>query len=207
MAHEIGLLNYDIALAGEGNYHVAVFSTHPFKEVHRIEPLMRACIVTTIETKLGLLSIAGLHLTPHSEDLRHREVDRILNFQKSYTYRMLLGDMNALSMHDSYSQEFVRDLNKTQLKKFSTHGRLRFDVIEKISAEGYHDAALHLGGNTEHTVPTPVNRDASHSAMRLDYIFVSETLLPAITDYAVIKNELTDVASDHYPVLANLNLL
>jgi exodeoxyribonuclease III len=207
VAHEIGLLNYDIALSGEGNYHIAVFSTHPFKEVHKVQPLMRACVATTIETQLGRLSIASIHLTPHSEDLRLPEIDRIINFQKKYTHRMLIGDMNALSEHDHYSQEFIRRLNKIQLKKFTTHGHLRFDVIGKIMAVGYHDTALRLGRNNEHTVPTAVSNDAAHSTMRLDYIFTSETLLPYLTDYAVVKNDLTELASDHYPVLVNLGLL
>jgi len=42
--------------------------------------------------------------------------------------------------------------------------------------------------------------------MRLDYIFVSESLVPCLQSYTVVKNELADKASDHYPVVVELNV-
>ena len=202
---EIGLPYFDIALSGEYDYHVAVFSKYPFIEVHEIQLLMRACLVTLVETDLGLLSIASLHLTPVSEDLRHSEIELIVNFQKKYENRILMGDMNSLSKHDGYNQELIRNFNEAQLKKFTTDGYFRLDVIEKILAAGYYDTALHLGKNKTHTVPTPANTDNAHGNMRLDYIFISSSLLPHLTNYAVIKKDITDKASDHYPVIVNLH--
>jgi exodeoxyribonuclease-3 len=202
---KIGLPYFDIALSGEYNYHVAVVSKYPFKEVHKIQPLMRACLVTLVETNFGFLSIASLHLTPYSEDLRRPEIELIVNFQKKYENRILMGDMNSLSKHDGYNQELIRKFNKVQLKKFTTDGHFRFDVIEKILAAGYYDTALQLGKNKTYTVPTPANMDNAHANMRLDYIFISSSLLLYLNDYDVIKNDITDKASDHYPVIVNLH--
>lgn len=204
ISKDIALPYSAIALSGEYDYHVAVFSKYPFKEMHTLQPLMRACLVALLDTELGLLSIASLHLTPYSEDLRHPEIDRIINFQKNYENRILMGDMNSLSKHDTYNPEMIKQFNKSQRKKFTTHGQFRFDAIEKILSVGYYDTALPLGKNKEYTVPTVINKDPSHAKMRLDYIFVSQPLLSHVTDHAVIKSDVTNKASDHYPVAVEL---
>lgn len=191
---------YELALSGEMDYHVAAFSKYPFVLVNKLQPLARACLITLIESPLGKLSLASLHLTPYSEDLRHPEIDKIVEFQKQYDKRVLMGDMNSLSQKDEYDNNIVSDFNEIQLKKFSTDGKLRFDAIEKILSVGYYDVAVELGMNSGKTVPTPANEDTSHSEMRLDYIFVSKPLLPNLKSYSVIKNDLTDKSSDHYPI-------
>src|SRR5579872_2294388 len=81
IAQQIGLPYYDIALSGEYDYHVAAFSKYPFKQILKLQPLMRACLITLIDTELGEISIASLHLTPYSEDQRHPEIDLIIRSQ------------------------------------------------------------------------------------------------------------------------------
>lgn len=203
-AKAINLPYFDIALSGEFNYHVAVFSKYPFKTVDKLQPLARACLITLINTPLGEVSIASLHLTPYSEDLRHPEIDTIITFQKQFPQRILMGDMNSLSASDNYDASMINQFNEAQLKKFTTNKQFRFDAIDKILSVGYYDVAVEQGKNKETTVPTPTNTDTTHASLRLDYIFVSKPLLPHVTDYTVVKNSLTDHASDHYPIIATL---
>src|SRR5581483_402042 len=87
---------FEIALSGDGDYHVAAFSKSPFKQIHQITPLMRACIVGLVETEIGPLSIAGFHLTPYTEEARVGEVKSILRYQMQFENRILMGDMNSL---------------------------------------------------------------------------------------------------------------
>src|SRR5579884_3870442 len=61
---------YHLALSGEQNYHVAVFSKYPFQKIEEIKPLMRAGILAVVEIKGMELAIVGTHLTPYTEDLR-----------------------------------------------------------------------------------------------------------------------------------------
>lgn len=207
-AKDINLPYYDIALSGEYDYHVAIFSKYPFKEVHKLQPLARACLITTIDTEVGLLSVGSLHLTPYTEDLRHPEIDLILNFQKKFKKRILMGDMNSLARHDRYNPDIIKGFNDQQIKKFTTDGKLRFDAIDKILSCGYYDIGLQQKKNSIYTAPTSTvspHEYKAHSNMRLDYIFVSELLLPNIKGYEVIKNEITEKASDHYPVIAELS--
>ncbi len=193
-----------VALSGEYDYHVAVLSKYPFKELREIKPLMRACIVAVVDTELGPISIASIHLTPYSEDLRLPEINLIINSQKDYENRILIGDMNSLSKNDGYDEDMISHFNETQINKFTTDNHLRFDVIDTILSSKYLDTALLFGKANEYTVPTPANKDKSHANMRLDYIFVSDSLRNNVKDYSVVKNDLTDRASDHYPVIVKL---
>ena len=54
--------------------------------------------------------------------------------------------------------------------------------------------------NTITTVPVSSNKDQTDSFMRLDYIFLSKSVTPHLTDYSVIENDITNSSSDHYPV-------
>lgn len=203
IARATNLPYFELALSGEYDYHIAVLSKYKLNNVHKIQPLMRACIISTIETKLGEISIASLHLTPYTEDLRHPEIDAILSFQKDFPNRILMGDMNSLSAHDDYNPEMIKGFNEEKVKKFTTDGKLRFDAIEKILSSGYIDVAHKLGENKEITVPS-LSAQGIHPSARLDYIFVSEALLPHVQSYKVIKNELSHYSSDHYPITAEL---
>lgn len=205
VASAVNLPYCDLALSGQYDYHVAVLSKYPLKEVSKLQPLMRACLITRIDSELGSISIASLHLTPDTEDLRHPEIDLIVNSQRAYQNRILMGDMNSLAKHDNYPPQVIEIFNDTQLKKFTTDSKLRFDAIDKIISSGYHDSAQHLGKNEESTIPTEINQDPAHNTkLRLDYIFVSKPLLPHLADYSVIKNGLTNKASDHHPVVITL---
>ena len=203
-AFDTGFEYFDIALSGQYDYHVAVFSKYKFENTIKLQPLMRACLINTIETKIGLLSIASLHLTPMTEDLRHPEIDLVVGSQKGTENTILTGDMNSLSHRDGYPEDMVEDFNETQLKKFTTDGELRFSAIKKIENSGYIDVAAELRKGDQNTVPTPMNKDKAHSKMRLDYFFVSKSLKPMLVEYSVVKNELTDKASDHYPIIMEL---
>lgn len=203
-SERIGLPHYKLALSGEYDYHVAVFSRYSFKEIHTIHPLMRAGIVSLVETEIGALSIASLHLTPYSESLRLPEISHIIDSQKEYDNRILMGDMNSLAKYDNYDPEIIKNFNKIQLEKFTKNGEFAFEVIEKVLSHGYFDAARELKGNNTYTVPTPVNKDSAHADLRLDYIFVSKPLLPLLKKYEVVRNDLTDTASDHYPITISI---
>lgn len=196
--------NYKLALSGEGNYHVAAFSKYPFKTVEEIKPLMRAGILSVIETNLGEISIVSTHLTPYTEDLRLSEIQLIIKTQSKYNNKVLMGDMNSLAEYDNYNPEIIKSFNEMQTRKFTTDGKLRFDAIKKITSGDYFDSGYELKQNSTFTAPTDVNEFKAHSNMRLDYIFVSRSLKSHLKSYEVVKNELTKKASDHFPVVVGL---
>ena len=112
--------------------------------------------------------------------------------------------MNSLSKHSGHRDGMIKSFNGMQVKKFTTNGKLRFDAIDKIMAKGYYDSALLLKKNKVYTAPTSLNEYEAHSNMRLDYIFVSESLIKNVKSSEAVKNTLTEKASDHYPVIVKL---
>src|SRR4030042_6741724 len=199
---EAGLIYAKLSLSGEDNYHTAIFSKYPFKEVEEIKPLRNAGILVVIETEFGEISIIGTHLSPYTEDVRLQEVNLIINQQKQYPNKILTGDMNSLSDKDSYNEEIIKNFNEAQMNKFTRNGKFCFDVIKKIISSGYLDSALIFNRKTITTVPTGVKQDEAHlTDMRLDYIFISDSLKKKVKNYSVVKDDLTDRASDHYPVI------
>jgi len=203
-AQKIGFKNYKLALSGEYDYHVAAFSKPPFKTVEEIKPLMRAGILSVVDTVLGEMSVVSTHLTPYTEDLRLPEIELITKTQSKYKNKVLMGDMNSLSEYDNYNPEMIKSFNEIQTRKFTTSGKLRFDAIKKILSRDYLDSGFELKQNSVFTAPTDVNEFNAHSNMRLDYIFISKPLRRYLKSYEVIKNEQTKKASDHFPVVIEL---
>lgn len=131
-ADKTGFQYYELALSGEYDYHVAAFSKFPLKNVKKLQPLMRACVISVIETELGDISIASLHLTPYTEDLRHPEIDLILEYQNRFENRILMGDMNSLSPDDGYDSAMIKGFNEMQLKKVILLAASRRGIITTI---------------------------------------------------------------------------
>ena len=187
-------------LACSEKYHVAILSRFPFKNIKVIKPLMRAGIIAEVETGLGDIAIVGVHLTPYTEDQRIREINCILEQLDTYELAVLMGDMNSLAQSDGYSDDIVATFTEVQLKKFTSDGRLRFDIINRILSRGYIDTAVSFGKHQQRTAPTSLNESGEHANMRLDYIFASKTLGRRVSSYTVVANPVSDKASDHYPV-------
>lgn len=202
---KISLPYFKLSLSGEYNYHTAVFSKYSFKEIKEIRPLRNAGIFVVVETEFGKISIIGAHLSPYTEDSKLSEIDLIINQQKQYPNRILMGDMNSLSDRDRYDEKIIKGFNETQLNKFTTNGKFRFDVIDKIISFGYLDSAVIFNKQMISTVPTEIKQDKAHlTDMRIDYIFISDSLEDKIKNHSVIKNKITEKASDHYPIVIEI---
>jgi endonuclease/exonuclease/phosphatase family metal-dependent hydrolase len=76
------------------------------------------------------------------------------------------------------------------------------EVIERIKKAGYLDAAVITQKEQIHTVPVTQDSDVVYHDLRLDYVFLSNSLAERTVDYRVIINEITRVCSDHYPIIA-----
>lgn len=206
LSEQTGLPYYHLSLSGSQAYHVAVLSKYPFKVVEELKPLIRAGIATVVNAESGEMSIVGAHLAPYTEELRIPEIELIVKHQAKYNHRILMGDMNSLSPQDGYSEKIIDNFNETQLNKFTSDSKLRFNVVQKLLDSGYVDCGVLLGAEKTPTAPTASNEDDSHANMRLDYIFVSEALRENVKTYQVVKNDYAEQASDHYPVIVELEV-
>ena len=192
------------APSGQDDFHVLLFSKKPFHYVQFLTPLVRAGVFATVDTVFGELTIVGTHLSPFNEDERVTEIASILEAVKHHPRTVILGDLNSLSPHDDYPHLTWERMNDVQRTKFTTDRELRFDTIRRIEEAGFVDVAAARGCNDQPTSPTAITHDIAHADTRLDYIFVSQALREAVTDYRVVRTPDTEIASDHYPVVAEL---
>lgn len=158
-----------------------------------------SAIHTELPFRDSVLHMWNVHLNPQLEDDRLPEVESILRQIDPKSYALITGDFNSLAESDSYDeQDLLARFNAQGIKKFGETA-LHFDVIKRLTDAGLVDIGAQY--SWQNTVPTPANEDAAHATqLRLDYAFATPKLAALISDYRVVKNALTDRASDHYPI-------
>lgn len=174
---------------------VALFSKFRLENVSDVPGMKNAVVIATVGSDLGDLSIAGVHLASNTEDTRLTEIDRIISLQKSNQNKIILGDLNSVSPENIVKNRSLSGTNKLEI---------RYDVVESIRNAGYQDTALVSKRENIPTVPVTQDGDVTYYDLRLDYIFLSNSLVNRLVDYRVIVNELTKACSDHYPVVVRL---
>ena len=131
---------------------------------------------------------------------------------------VLAGDFNGFSPADKSQYDsdpqlvpfFTGlDVNNTSARNLND-GKLDYGGIQAIAEQGYTDLiasrrSLHLP--FVGTFPAALVNDQDHgSDRRLDYIFVSPSLLEQVESAAILRDPCTEMLSDHIPVTATIRL-
>ena len=183
----------------------SLLSKFPIKEAENYSMKKRGLLRAVLDIKGTLVNIDVLHPHPKlSENEKARFMKNCLRDIKN-PY-ILVGDLNAISPQDNY--------NKTKLiKGFNTfqdnaEGKIndfmKFSVIKEILNVGLKDTFKVCNKKFDFTIPTDYLSKNKDSGIRIDYIFCSKEF--KVLDAKIIKNELTNRASDHYPVTALLEI-
>lgn len=148
------------------------------------------------------INFASVHLCPNGPEVRRREASYLMQLANPASFSLITGDFNSLSPHDNEPSDWGT---------LSLHYRSRYfegfsekadrSVLEKFEAGGFIDCGKALELNHISTVPTAAYKDAEFVAFRCDYAMASPKLAGTLISYKMIKNEKTDTASDHYPIL------
>ena len=144
----------------------------------------------------------NVHLHPGDPRVKFREISKVLEKYDGGQRTIVLGDMNSLSHLDNIE---LSDLSRETQSRHVVEGALDFRVSRSLEAAGFIDAhaALHQG-NPKPTIPTRAARGSKFTPARLDYIYVSRDLRSSLRTIEVVKNEDSDVASDHYPLVLEI---
>ena len=191
---------YDMALLG---------TPAPFGVINIQEGFWHTVVQATYRiTSIGDLTGFLAHLNPRDPNARLQEVRRLIELTRSFPHTVLMGDFNSLSPHDPYDhQALLKLLHEQGIAKFGIE-TLQFDCIKFIESQGFIDVMRALQKPFTPTVPTPANDDKMHAApLRLDYVFISAGLRPFLRQATTVTTPLADIASDHYPVLADFDLV
>lgn len=198
----IGMRGF-LALAPRTGQNIAIFIRDPLRPLafevddanfHHTLGSLRVRLPGS-ETSLTFMSA---HLCPNSALVRQREAACLTVQAAPDRLTLLAGDLNSVSPHDPEPEDFAR---------LPAHHRTRYlRVVAQLESAGWVDVAHALGTSDIPTVPTPAYSDAEFATMRCDYLLASRALANSARTCRVIRTATTDMASDHYPVLATFDL-
>jgi len=168
-----------------------------------------------IKTKVRLeneksMTIINTHLCPYGGENRLKEVLYLTNDSRINNYVVVMGDLNSLSKGEGSIEAISNLPSHYQFRHFLPASKTEIDTraMETLELSGMID--LHkcfLKKDVDYSAPT---KNALHgnefSKMRVDYIWGSPLVANALISCETLRNEITDYASDHYPIVSELNI-
>ncbi len=171
-----------------------------------VELTMNAPMNTKVNAAVdGRLHIFGVHLSAvlsaWTERRRLFELRALLRSVERHEpgFHVLAGDFNTIAPDDT----FERHRLPLRLQPFvwMSGGRIRWRTIQEVRDAGYVDAfRLKHPGEPGSTLPT------SSPHVRLDYVFVPDGYAARVAACEVVTHPEGIKASDHYPVMADLEV-
>lgn len=189
---------------GSGDRHIALLSRYPVRawRIYNQPPLTQAVLQAQIDAPGGMFTVFNIHFLPYLllpfELQRWRAVGALLRliWREPPGPHLILGDLNAIGSGD----RVLHHKNPTRMRRVMAWQlfivfRL---AIPRLLRAGYVDCFRRLhpteDGFTWHT---------GNRTTRYDYILADEVFAAALHSCYVIDTiEGVEIASDHYPVLA-----
>ncbi|MGC4855613.1 endonuclease/exonuclease/phosphatase family protein [Micromonospora sp. DT4] len=175
-------------------------------------PFHHAAARVVVSTPAGPLTVLGTHLYPYSGGRRRMEVDWLVAALRRAPgpLTLLAGDLNSLDPtvdHAARLDGLPALYKRRHLRRRG--GAVDTRAVARLLAADLVD--LWPSANVDApeaaglTVPTRFG-GAEFAGMRLDYLLGSCAVAERVRDCRVIRDATTDTASDHYPLLATIDL-
>ncbi|NNC74649.1 MAG: hypothetical protein HKN93_03975 [Acidimicrobiia bacterium] len=151
------------------------------------------------------LTLIGTHLNPFAPEARVIEARRLAALGNGGP-TALLGDLNSLSSRDRPRYEPSTWAPRYRARHLAPGDdeRIDTDAIDVLEQAGFHD--LFHQANPGTFAPTrPTERNSDRPSQRLDYILATEPLADRLRSASVVREGDAPRASDHLPVVADLN--
>nr|QLK00081.1 endonuclease/exonuclease/phosphatase family protein [Micromonospora carbonacea] len=177
-------------------------------------PFHHAAVRVTVATDAGPLTVLGAHLDPYSGLRRRVEagwlaaaVGRVPGAGPG-ALALLAGDLNTLAPGTDHTDRVARLPAAYRRRHLRRDGRtVETRAVARLAAAGLVDLYDALApGDEVATAPTRHGGGAEFSGMRLDYLLGTPALARLARSCTVARGGETEYASDHYPVLADLDL-
>lgn len=192
---------------------VGILSKFPITQVCNLgtlDPrLTRAALCATVRLPQGSqFTVIGLHFSAGelhaNEATRLQELSAILDVAGKLSAHhepfALVGDFN--SHHPDQQIDLSRIREKTRARIATQNFQIPRLVIAHLLQAGYLDAhaQLHPAANFQTSLST------RHPALRVDYVFIPAYLAATLKRCEYPQFGIAKFASDHFPVLADLEL-
>ncbi len=119
---------------------------------------------------------------------------------------VLAGDLNALDPWSDHGDRLARLPEEYRKRHLRRDGSVDTRTIAALEATGLVDLWRSAGSGDGLTAPTTQGGGEEFSGMRLDYVLGSPSLAALATGCRVVRGGAAEYASDHYPVMAELDL-
>jgi exodeoxyribonuclease III len=176
-----------------------------FKSHHPFFPIWRNFVDAEIEFEpnktariIGVHPMANLGIV--FEIWRFLEASYVIkHLQKSKSrFNLIAGDFNAIAPNEKVNTQNMPDWLKWII--YLQGNRVYHFSIKKFISAGFTDCFRLLNSDDGFTLPTP------EPNARLDYIFVNAEMKKHLKRSWVVREpESANLASDHYPVIAEFN--
>ncbi|MEU4688289.1 endonuclease/exonuclease/phosphatase family protein [Actinoplanes sp. NPDC023714] len=165
--------------------------------------LHHAAATVVVPTPAGPLTVVSTHLTPYSPYRRMREAIWLAARHASAGGLVALaGDLNGLAPGEDHTGALASLPDVYRRRHVSPSGAADTRAVAAFLRAGFAD----LGRGAGPTVPTAGLRGAEFAETRLDYVLASPALARRAHDLRVVRTSTADHASDHYPVVVELDL-
>ncbi len=188
-------------------HHLAVMSKIKPEKINKYQSGFHHSVLAVKFKDPISFTILGIHLSPKTESIRLREIKNIIKLAQQHQPVIMLGDFNSLSPQDNYdNKRLLAIFQKNKIFKFG-RDKLETRVIREILAAGLIDITkkYYSGKTIQYSVPTKICTDSEHlTKLRLDYAFISRSLVPLVKKSSFIKSQLTHHSSDHFPLVLEI---
>jgi exodeoxyribonuclease III len=176
-------------------------------------PFHHAAQRVTIETAAGPLQVIGTHLNPYSGLRRLVEAGWLASASRRSAngLGLLLGDLNTLDPWTDHAPAIERLSSPYRRRHLRRHlcarsASVDSRAIARLDRAGLADLFRQAGRGAPETAPTSDGGGAEFSGMRLDYLFGTSAVAARTRWCEVLRGGTAERASDHYPVLAEVDL-
>ncbi|GIF78080.1 endonuclease/exonuclease/phosphatase family protein [Asanoa siamensis] len=182
-------------------------------------PFHHAAARVVVATLGGPLTVISAHLHPHWGWRRLHEARWLVNAVGRTRLALVMGDLNTLDPWTDH-QDRLRALprqyrarhlrwrpptSKPSDRDVGKVARVDTRAIAALDAAGMVDLFRAVGEGAPETAPTALG-GAEFSGMRLDYLFATPALAEHVRSCRILRTAHADRASDHYPVVAEINI-
>lgn len=174
-----------------------------------------------IYAKVRGIHIFVIHFSPFSYQKRLEEVSDIIAQTEEISESepiLIMGDFNSLSKSDAthYNDELLQSMQnqeKTQNHvRNLNNGHIDYSVLSKLEEAGFKDSYKLLTKEFTESIPTfkggngKIKESNTGFPRRIDFLWCNASAAKSVTKSIILKNELTNIISDHYPVYVELNI-
>lgn len=175
--------------------------------VHR--PFHHAAQRVTLAAGSGPLTVLSAHLDPYRGWRRLVEAGWLAAAVRRAPgeLALLAGDLNTLDPTTDHTARIARLPAPYRRRHLRRDGRtVETRAVARLHRAGLVDLFTRVGSGAPETAPTAHGGGAEFSGMRLDYLFTTAGLAGSAQTCRVLRGGDTEYASDHYPVVADLDL-